>query len=69
VFKAGLPTNCPIVNTNPDNLKQNLIALLQDPQLRHNIGKESRAFAEQYHDVEKIAKDLAIVYQNALKIK
>jgi glycosyltransferase involved in cell wall biosynthesis len=66
VYEAGLSYQCPIVNSNPDNLKQKLTDLLQNPELRHEIGRKSRTFAEEHHDVEKIAKDLIIVYENAL---
>ena len=30
VFEAGLPNECPIVNTNPTNLEGNLIALITE---------------------------------------
>ena len=69
VFDAGLPAECPIVNTNPDNLKEQLINLISNPQLRHDIGKQSRAYVEKYHDAEKIAKQLFHIYSEALKSK
>lgn len=70
VFDAGLSRNCPIVNTNPDNLKEKLIELLQNPHLRHDLGKKSRAFAEEFHDADKIAKELVLLYETALnKVK
>ena len=69
VFEGGLPADCPVVNTNPDNLKEQLIRLLSDAQLRHDIGKQSRAFAEDYFDIEKIAKYLADTYRSEYKVK
>jgi glycosyltransferase involved in cell wall biosynthesis len=67
VYTAGLPENCPIVNTNPDNLKENLIQLLESPELRYEIGKKSRAFAEAYHDASKVAASLVSIYSKSLK--
>ncbi|CAN5137722.1 hypothetical protein BH23BAC1_BH23BAC1_00810 [soil metagenome] len=67
VFTAGLSRKCPIVNSNPDNLKENLIMLLKNPQLRHDLGKKSRAFVEEFHDAEKIATDLVEIYKSALQ--
>lgn len=70
VFEAGLPATCPIVNTNPDNLKEKLVELITNPQLRHELGKKSRVFAEEHHDVDKAALHLSAIYKNALsKIK
>ncbi len=62
VFEAGLPRECPIVNTNADNLKEQLVRLITNPVLRHEIGIKSRIFAEQYHDVEKVSKQLLEIY-------
>ncbi len=69
VFEGGLPKECPVINTNPDNLKERLINLITNPQLRHDIGKESRVFAENYFDVDKIAMYLAETYSSALSDK
>jgi len=67
VFEAGLPADCPIINTNSDNLKDNLKKLIQDAQLRHETGKKSRAYAEQYHDADKIALQLANIYRDVIR--
>jgi glycosyltransferase involved in cell wall biosynthesis len=67
VFEAGLSTDCPIINTNPDNLKEKLIELIDNAPMRHEIGKKSRAFVEEFHDADKGAKQLSQIYKNALK--
>lgn len=69
VFEGGLSADCPIINTNPDNLKEQLIKLIEDPQLRHDIGKQSRAFAEKYFDVGVIAPQLINIYKKVLAAK
>lgn len=66
VFEGGLSPECPIVNTNPDNLKEQLIKLIENPQIRHDIGKQSRAFAEKYFDVELVAAHLMNIYKEVL---
>ena len=67
VFEAGLPQECPIVNTNPGNLKEQLVKLITNPQLRQRIGMESRAYVEKYHDAEKISTQLLKIYNGALE--
>lgn len=58
LFANGQPANCPIVNTNCDNLKDNLIRLLKDGKLRWEFGTKSREYAEKNHDSDLIAKQL-----------
>src|SRR5665647_175671 len=67
VFEAGLSTECPIVNTNPDNLKEQLIKLITNSQLRNEIGIKSREFAEKFHDVEKVSSQLLTIYKTELE--
>lgn len=67
VFEAGLSKECPIVNASPDNLKEQLIKLIANPQLRHEIGIKSRKFAEKFHDVEKISSQLLSIYKTELE--
>lgn len=67
VFEAGLSPECPIVNTNPDNLKEQLIKLITNAQLRYDIGVESRQFAEKYHDVGKVSSQLLTLYKHELE--
>lgn len=69
VFEAGLPAECPIVNTNPDNLKEQLIKLINNPHLRNSIGRQSREYVEKYHDANKIATQLVDIYKMALAEK
>ncbi len=62
VFENGFPSDCPIVNTNKDNLKEQLVRLITNPSLRHELGIKSRAYAEKYHDADKIAKDVHALF-------
>lgn len=58
------PEELPIMNTNPDNLKQNLRKLIEDEDLRRKLGEKGRAYAEKYHDVRKIAEKCISIYQD-----
>ena len=63
----GLPPDFPIVNANQDNLAEVLGALLENGALRHQIGRQSRAYAEKYHDAHKIARDLVKIYEELIE--
>lgn len=56
--------NCPIVSASPDNLKEELIKLIKDPELRLRIGKEGRAFVEKVYSLEKFGERLVNLYKN-----
>lgn len=66
VFEAGLSAECPVVNANPDNLKEQLINLITNPALRNETGRKSRAFVEKFHDVELVSKQMLAEYNKAL---
>lgn len=67
VMQAGLPDSCPIVNTNPDNLELQLIQLLEQPELRNEIGVKSREYVDQYHDAKRLGTQLLSIYDAVLK--
>lgn len=69
VFAAGLSQECPVINTNPDNLKEQLIRIITDATLRNDIGKKSRAYAEKFHDAESITDQLLSIYKGIKKTK
>ena len=60
------PPDFPIVNANQDNLAQVLGSLLEDEQRRHEIGRQSRAYVEKYHDAHQIARQLVSIYQELI---
>ena len=66
VFEAGLPNECPIVNTNPTNLEGNLIALITDAKLRHELGALGRAYVEKYHDNSVVIPQMLSWYKKTL---
>ncbi len=65
VFIKGTPISCPIINANPDTLKNEMIRLIESPVLRNKIGIESRKYAEEIHDADKLAAELVKIYESA----
>lgn len=63
------PMDIPVINANQDNLAQMLEPLLQSAQLRYEIGKRSRVYAEEHHDAHKYAQWLVTVYQELIEQK
>lgn len=43
---------CPIVSASPENIKENLLQLITNPELRVQLGKAGRQFTEKYHSLE-----------------
>ena len=58
-----LPKHCAIVNTNLNNLESRLREFINDALLRNETGKKSRAFAEEFHDADKIALQLLELFK------
>ena len=56
------PESLPLVNANPDNIETVLESLIVDPELREEIGKKSRIYAETYHDLKVVIADLIEIY-------
>lgn len=66
VFEKGLPIDCPIVNVTPVNIKEKLIPLILDAQLRNEIGQKSRQYVERVHDAVVIANELLEIYKDVI---
>ena len=54
---------CPIVNTNPDNLKEQLIELINDSKLRHELGQRGIEYVRKYHSLEAVGSQLDKFYR------
>lgn len=61
---TSYPEELPVMNTSPDNLKQNLRKLIEDENLRRKLGEQGRAYAEKYHDVRKVAEKCLSIYRD-----
>jgi len=60
------PPALPIVNASKENITRVLAGLLKDRKKRHEIGRQSRAYVEKYHDAHKVARDLVTIYEELL---
>lgn len=60
---SGYPEGFPIINANPDTIELVLEEWIQSPARLHEVGKQSRSYAERVHDVRKIASDLIRIYR------
>ncbi len=54
----------PIIRTDPDNIYENLKLLIENPDIRKEIGEKGRKYVEEVHDSKKIAKQLIELYRS-----
>ena len=54
---------CPIVSANPDYLKQSLITLIENPQLRYDLGVRGRRYVEQVFSLQHVGERMDRLYR------
>lgn len=59
----GKYKNLPIINTSKEQVYNNLVGLIKNPKLRHELGINGRKYVEENHDSLKIAKQLIKLYK------
>ncbi|ETI67134.1 glycosyltransferase family 4 protein [Neobacillus vireti] len=59
---SSFPAELPIVNANPDNLYEQVKRLLDNPDLRRDLGVSGRQYVEKVHSHEIIADRLLAIY-------
>jgi glycosyltransferase involved in cell wall biosynthesis len=69
IFEAVRSTEqirtCPIVDTGPESLRDDLRRLVLDPALRASLGREGREFVRRYHSYEAIGERWEAIVQFA----
>ncbi len=55
----------PLCNANPTNIKEKLRHLIKDHGKRKRMGERARAYCEDLHDSEKVARQLIAIYEEA----
>ena len=60
------PENSPIINANPDSIKDVLRKLLSDAVFRNGAGINSRKYAEKYHDIDSCIDELISIYYTVI---
>jgi glycosyltransferase involved in cell wall biosynthesis len=58
------PPGLPILSSSPDNIYDNLKLLVENPELRIELGKKGREYVERVHDSRKIARQLIELYKS-----
>lgn len=66
-IRNQFPEELPIVNATVDTIEEKIELLLQNPQLRRDLGEQGRMYAEKYHDYKIITKKLAEIYEGTEK--
>jgi glycosyltransferase involved in cell wall biosynthesis len=61
---AGYGIRIPIVPATKETLVDALRPLVEQPELRREIGAKSRAYVEQVHDIDRIADRLVDIYRS-----
>ncbi len=57
-----LPKDNPIVNANPETIKDAIRRLVVDSKLREELGRKSRKYIEEHHDAVKLAQEYIDLY-------
>jgi glycosyltransferase involved in cell wall biosynthesis len=61
-MKEKYPKELPIISANPDNIKEKIEYSIKNKDILKDIGIKSRLYAEKYHDMNKISKDIFTIY-------
>ncbi len=56
------PSSLPIVNGNPDNVKEKIKMLIESPKQRHHLGIMGRKYVERYHERDIVLNKLLAIY-------
>jgi glycosyltransferase involved in cell wall biosynthesis len=56
---------CPLVDANPENLRDELRRLVTDPGLRRELGDAGREFVVRHHSHEAVGRDWELVIEHA----
>lgn len=60
---------CPILSTTPENITNNLRVLVKYPDLREQLGRCGRAYAEKYHSFETARFVFSSIYEKLFNHK
>lgn len=58
---------CPVINADPDSLKDALRTLIKDPALRQTLGEQGRRYVEEVHSFQTIGHQMHSLYQELWK--
>jgi glycosyltransferase involved in cell wall biosynthesis len=58
---------CPLVNTSPVNIKEQLLKLITNRKLRGDLGKKGIDYVKKYHSLESVGSQLDKLYRSIWK--
>lgn len=61
------PGDLPIVNATQEELEDVLARLVQDGNLRHELGRRGRLYVEKYHDATQVVGKLKKIYEGLIE--
>jgi len=61
-LRSKYPAGLPIVSANPETIYDQLKLLVEDGELRYNLGVQGRQYVEENHDALKVAAKLIEIY-------
>ncbi|MCH1626280.1 glycosyltransferase [Ferdinandcohnia quinoae] len=61
--RSEFPEDLPIVQATPGTIANVLHELVQNPKLRHDLGRAGRQYVENYHSAERVTNDLLQIYK------
>jgi glycosyltransferase involved in cell wall biosynthesis len=57
--------SCPLVDTNPENLQEQLRRLITNPELRRELGQAGREWVVKYHSHQAVGKEWELIIERA----
>lgn len=60
--RVSYPSGLPIISANPDTVYHVVKSLLGKPEQLRTLGLQGRAYVQQYHDLEQVARKLLQIY-------
>lgn len=66
-FREAFPDELPIVSAEFCDLAEKVTDLIVDPEKRIRIGQKSREYVERYHDRNKVAHYLKMIYDGTIE--
>ncbi len=57
-------TECPIVNTSPEDIREQIIRLMRDQKLRQELGRKGIDYVRKYHSSEAVGAELDKLYRS-----
>lgn len=66
-MRESFPESLPIISCDFNNLAKNIELLIDNQQLRYDLGIKGRKYVERYHDNLKVTKYLGEIYKGCIK--